>query len=196
VLAGPDDGGVEDGGADEGGVDEGGAEDGGGLDDGGGDEGGGDDGGADDDGGGEDGGADEGGAEDDGGLDDGGEDLVGVPDPDPDPEPPGCAGAELAGTEPGCVALIGVGASDVLNLEAGGLRNVLGDRDALGDALAPACASAPRAGAVAGLPADACGRSCPAAGVRFAPIRAKAATADPATTPAVRPTEASGREMR
>ena len=175
MLAGPDDDGVEDGGA----------EDDGGLDDGGGDE-----------GGGEDGGADEGGAEDDGGLDDGGEDLVGVPDPDPDPEPPGCAGAELAGTVPGCVALIGVGASDVLNLEAGGLRNELGDRDALGDALAPAGASAPRAGAVAGLPADACGRSCPAAGVRFAPIRAKAATADPATTPAVRPTEASGREMR
>jgi len=187
VLAGPDDGGVDEGG---------GGLDGGGLDGGGGDEGGGEDGGADDDGGGEDGGADEGGAEDDGGLDDGGEDLVGVPDPDPDPEPPGCAGAELAGTVPSCVALIGVGASDVLNLDAGGLRNVLGDRDALGEALAPAGASAPRAGAVAGLPADACGWSCPAAGVRFAPIRAKAATADPATTPAVRPAEASGREMR
>jgi hypothetical protein len=159
VLAGPDDDGVEDGGADEGGVDEGGAEDGGGLDDGGGDEGGGEDGGADDDGGGEDGGADEGGAEDDGGLDDDGEDLVGVPDPEPDPEPPGCAGAELAGTVPVGVALIGVGASDVLNLEPGGLRNALGDRDALGDALEPAGKAAPRAGAVAGLPADACGWS-------------------------------------
>jgi len=185
VVAGSEVGGVVDGGSDDGGGDEGGSDDGGG------DEGGSDEGGAEDGGG-----LDEGGAEDDGGLDDGGEDVVGWPDPDPDPEPPGCAGAELAGTEPGCVVLIGVGASDVLNLEAGGLRNVLGDRDALGDALAPAGASAPRAGAVAGLPADACGWSCPAAGVRFAPIRAKAATADPTTTPAVRPAEASGREMR
>ena len=185
VVAGSEVGGVVDGGSDDGGGDEGGSDDGGG------DEGGSDEGGAEDGGG-----LDEGGAEDDGGLDEGGEDLVGWPDPDPDPEPPGCAGAELAGTVPSCVALIGVGASDVLNLEAGGLRNVLGDRDALGEALAPAGASAPRAGAVAGLPADACGWSCPAAGVRFAPIRAKAATADPATTPAVRPAEASGREMR
>ena len=151
VVAGSeDDGGVVDGGGDDGGVVDGGGDDGGG------DEGGSDDGGE-DEGGSEDGGSDEGGAEDDGGLDDGGEDLVGWPDPDPDPEPPGCAGAELAGTEPGCVALIGVGASDVLNLEPGGLRNALGDRDALGDAPDPARAAAPRAGAVAGLPADACG---------------------------------------
>jgi len=196
VLAGPDDDGVEDGGAeDDGGLDDGGGDEGGGED-GGGEDGGADDDGGGDDGGGDDGGGDDGGAEDDGGLDDDGEDLVGVPDPDPDPEPPGCAGAELAGTVPGCVALIGVGASDVLNLEAGGLRNELGDRDALGDALAPAGASAPSAGAVARLPADVCGWSCPAAGVRLAPIRAKAATADPATTPTVRPAEASGREMR
>ena len=129
VVAGSEDGGVVDGGGEDGGGDEGGGEDGG--------------------------------AEDDGGLDEGGEDLVGWPDPDPDPdpEPPSCAGAVLAGTEPGCVALIGVGASDVLNLEPGGLRNVLGDRDALGDAPAPAGASALRAGAVARLPADACGWS-------------------------------------
>ena len=115
--------------------------------------------GSEDDGGVVDGGSEDGGAEDDGGLDEGGEDLVGWPDPDPDPEPPGCAGAELAGTEPGCVALIGVGARDVLNREPGGLRNALGDRDALGDAPDPARAAAPRAGAVAGRPADACGRS-------------------------------------
>ena len=205
MLAGAeDDGGVDEGGAEDGGgLDDGGEDDGGeddgGADEGGGEDGGGDEGGAEDgggeDGGGEDGGADEGGAEDDDGLG-GGEDLVGVPDPDPDPDPAGCADAELAGTVPGCVALIGVGASDVLNLEAGGLRKELGDRGALGDALAPAGVSAPRAGAVAGLPADACGWSGPAAGVRFAPIRAKAATADPATTPAVRPAEASGREIR
>ena len=156
MLAGTDDDGSVDGGVEDGGGSvDGGVDEGGGADDGGGDDGGGlDDGGADDGGG-----LDEGGAEDDGGLDDDGEDLVGVPDPDPDPEPPGCAGAELAGTEPGCVALIGVGASDVLNLEPGGLRNALGDRDALGDALEPAGKAAPRAGAVAGLPADACGRS-------------------------------------
>jgi hypothetical protein len=154
VVAGSeDDGGVVDGGSDEGGGDEGGSDEGGG-DEGGGDEGGSDEGGG-DEGGSDDGGADDGGAEDDGGLDEGGEDLVGWPDP----EPPGCAGAELAGAEPGCVALIGVGARDVLNLEPGGLRNALGDRDALGDAPDPARAAAPRAGAVAGLPADACGRS-------------------------------------
>jgi hypothetical protein len=155
VLAGTDDDGSVDGGVDEGGgSDEGGVDEGGGSVDGGGD-----DGGGSVDGGGDEGGSDEGGAEDDGGLDEGGEDLVGWPDPDPDPEPPGCVGAELAVAEPGGVALIGVGASDVLNLEPGGLRNALGDRDALGDALEPTGKAAPRAGAVAGLPADACGWS-------------------------------------
>jgi hypothetical protein len=151
-----------------------------------------DDGGAEDDGGvedggAEDGGADEGGAEDDGGLDEDGADLVGVADPDP--EPAGWPGAELVGAE-----LIGVGASDVLALA--GLRNALGDTDFEGDALGPADGPDPRAGAVAGLPAAACGWPCLSVGVWFAPIRANAATADPITTPPVRPAEASGREIR
>ena len=57
-------------------------------------------------------------------------------------------------TEPGCVALIGVGARD---LELGGLRNALGDRDAEGDAPGADDEAAPRAGEIAGLPAAACG---------------------------------------
>lgn len=85
----------------------------------------------------------------------------------------------------------------MLELEPGGLRNTLGDRDAEGDAPGPAGeAIAPRAGAVAWLPAAVCGWAWPAAGEWFAPIRANAASADPITTPPVRPAEASGREMR
>jgi hypothetical protein len=82
-------------------------------------------------------------------------------------------------------------------LEPGGLRNALGDREgrADGDVPEPAEGPAARAGAVAWLPAAACGWVWPAGG-RFAPIRAKAASADPITTPPVRPAEASGREMR
>ena len=93
--------------------------------------------------------------------------------------------------------MIGVGARLVLELEPGALRNALGDKDFEGDAPGPAGkAAAPRAGAVAWLPAAACGWAWPVAGVWFAPISANAASADPITTPPVRPAEASGREMR
>jgi hypothetical protein len=184
VVAGSDDGGSDDGGSDDGGVEDGGSDDGG-SDEGGSEDGGSEDGGS-DDGGADEGGADEGGAEDDGGLDEDGADLVGLADPDPDPA--GWPGAELVGE------LIGVGARDVLEL--GGLRNALGDTDFEGDALAAADGPDPRTGAVAELPAAACGWPCPAVGVWFAPIRANAATADPTTTPPVRPAEASGREIR
>jgi hypothetical protein len=167
VEAGADEAGADEAGA----VDDGGGEDGGGSDEGGGEEGGGsEDGGGDEggpeDGGGDDGGVEEGGAEDDGGLDEDGADVVGPadpdPDPDPDPEPPGWPGAELAGPEPGCVELIGVigvGPRDALNLEPGGLRNALGDKEADGDALGPPDGPAARAGAVALVPAAACGWS-------------------------------------
>jgi len=196
VVAGPEDGGVDEGGVEDGGVDEGGGSEDGGVEDGGVDEGGVEDGGVEDggvdeggldEGGVEDGGVDEGGAEDDGGLDEDGADLVGAADPDP--EPAGWPGAELVGAE-----LIGVGASDVLALA--GLRNALGDRDFEGDGLGAADGPDPRAGAIAGLPAAACGWPCPAVGVWFAPIRANAASADPTTTPPVRLAEASGREIR
>jgi hypothetical protein len=152
------------------------------------------DGGAEDggseDGGVEDGGVDDGGAEDDGGLDEDGADLVGLADPEPEP----VGWPEPAGAELSCVGPIGVGARDVLELA--GLRNALGDTDFEGDALGSADGPDARAGAVAGLPAAACGWPCPAAGVWFAPIRANAANADPTTTPPVRPAEASGREIR
>jgi len=183
VVAGSDDGGTEDGGSEDGGVDDGG------VDDGGSDDGGVDDGGAEDDGGVDDGGVDDGGAEDDGGLDEAGADSVGWPDPDP--EPVGWPGAEPVEPE-----VIGVGARLVLELEPGALRNALGDRDFEGDAPGPVGKAAPRAGAVAWPPAVACGWAWPAVGVWFAPIRANAASADPITTPPVRPAEASGREMR
>jgi hypothetical protein len=175
VEGGTEDGGVDDGGSEEGGVDDGGAEDGGAED-----------------GGADDGGADEGGAEDDGGADDGGadddadeeEDLVGWPDP----EPPVWIDTEL----------IGVGAR-VVPVNAAGLMNELGDSEAGAEGDVPGAAGkVPGAVAVAFavLPAAACGWTLLAGGVRPAPIRATAATADPATRPPVRQAEASGREMR
>ena len=51
-------------------------------------------------------------------------------------------------------------------------------------------------GAVATAPAPACGWTCPAAGGRSAPIRAKTATATAAASPPLRPAEATGREIR
>src|SRR5205807_4685441 len=51
-------------------------------------------------------------------------------------------------------------------------------------------------GAVATAPAPACGWTCAAAGGRLAPIRAKTATAEAATSPPLRQAEARGREMR
>jgi hypothetical protein len=45
----------------------------------------------------------------------------------------------------------------VLNLEPGGVRNELGDRDAEGDVPGTEDDAAPRAGEIAGLPAAACG---------------------------------------
>ena len=100
---------------------------------------------------------------------------------------------------------IGVGGSDVLViLDEAGLRNALGDNgiDAEGEAEdeddAPGLADGldAEAGRVAAAPAPVCGWRWLPAGARFAPIRAKAATAEPATSPPVRTAEASVRETR
>jgi hypothetical protein len=176
---GSDDGGVDDGGSDDGGVDDDGAEDGG-VDDGGAEDGGVDDGGAED------------GGSDDGGVDAGGEDfagLLGVEDVD------GCAGDWDT---------IGVGARDVLEVrDRVGLRYMLGETRAAANGAdeddAPGLAAGlddTAAGVVATAPAPACGCRWLAAGVWLAPIRAKAATAEPTTSPPVRHAEASGREIR
>jgi len=90
-----------------------------------------------------------------------------------------------------------------------GLTNELGDSEAGAEGDAPgdagkipgavAVALAVLPAAACGwtlLPATACGWTLWAGGVRPAPIRAMAATADPATRAPVRPAEASGREMR
>ena len=68
--------------------------------------------------------------------------------------------------------------------------------DAEDDARGLAAGFDATAGAVAAAPAPACGWAWPAAGVRPAPIMAKAATAEAATSPPLRHTEATGREMR
>ena len=183
---GAEDGGVvEDGGVDDGGVEDGGVEDGG-VEDGGVEDGGVEDGGV-DDGGVEDGGVD------DGGVEDGGADecdaLV-----DGDPEPPGCPGKELTGT----------GGIDVLDPARAGVKNAFGETRAAADGAdeddGPGLAAGlddAAAGKVATAPAPACGCRWLAAGVWWlAPIRAKAATAEPTTSPPVRHAEASGREIR
>jgi len=178
-------GGAEDGGVDDGGAEDGGAEDGG-VEDGGVDDGGVDDGGV-DDGGVEDGGVDDGGAED-GGADEC-DALV-----DGDPEPPGCPGKELTGT----------GGIDVLDPARAGVKNAFGETRAAADGAdeddGPGLAAGlddAAAGKVATAPAPACGCRWLAAGVWWlAPIRAKAATAEPTTSPPVRHAEASGREIR
>ena len=147
-------------------------------------------------GGAEDGGVDDGGVED-GGVDDGRVEDGG-PDEcdalaDGDPEPPGWPGKRLTGT----------GGIDVLDPDRAGVKNAFGEtRAAAGGADegdAPGVAAGlddTAAGVVATAPAPACGCRWLAAGVWLAPIRAKAATAEPATSPAVRHAEASGREIR
>ena len=190
------DGSVAGGGAEDGGVDDGGVEDGG-VDDGGVEDGGVDDGGV-EDGGVEDGGVDDGGVED-GGVDDGGVEDGGADEcdalADGDPEPPGCPGKELTGT----------GGIDVLDPARAGVKNAFGETRAAaggadeddGPGLAAGLDDA-AAGEVATAPAPACGCRWLAAGGWWwlAPIRAKAATAEPATSPPVRHAEASGREIR
>jgi hypothetical protein len=187
--------GVDDGGAEDGGEDVGGVEDGG-VDDGRAEDGGVEDGGA-EDGGAEDGGVDDGGVED-GGVDDGRVEDGGADEcdalADGDPEPPGCPSKELTGT----------GGIDVLDPARAGVKNALGETRAAADGAddddAPGLAAGSddaAAGEVATAPAPACGCRWLAAGVWWlAPIRAKAATAEPATSPPVRHAEASGREIR
>ena len=148
-------------------------------------------------GGAEDGGVDDGGVED-GGVDDGGVEDGGADEcdalADGDPEPPGCPGKELTGT----------GGIDVLDPARAGVKNAFGETRAAaggadeddGPGLAAGLDDA-AAGKVATAPAPACGCRWLAAGVWWlAPIRAKAATAEPATSPPVRHAEASGREIR
>ena len=189
-VDGVDDGGVEAGaGEDAGGDDAGGDEAGG--DEAGGDEAGGDDAGG-EDAGGDDAGGDEAGGDEAGGDDAGGEDFAGllaVEDVD------GCA--ENWDT-------IGVGARDVLDPARAGVKNAFGETRAAADGAdeddGPGLAAGSddaAAGEVATAPAPACGCRWLAAGVWWlAPIRAKAATAEPATSPPVRHAEASGREIR
>ena len=148
------------------------------------------------DGGSDDGGVDDGGSEDggsdDGGVDAGGEDFAGWPGLE---DVDGCA--EDWDT-------IGVGGRDVLEaLDRAGLRNMLGETRAAADGAdeddGPGEAAGlddAAAGEVATAPAPACGCRWLAAGVWLAPIRANAATAEPATSPPVRHAEASGREIR
>jgi len=161
----------------------------------GGDDAGGDDAGGDDAGGeeagGEEAGGDDAGGEEAGGDDAGGEDAGGLLDLD---DLVGCADDEET---------IGVGGMDVLeDLDRAGLRYTFGETraDAGGaaedDVRGLVAGSDAEAGVVATAPAPACGWRWLAAGVRFAPIRAKAATAEPATSAPVRPAEASVREMR
>jgi hypothetical protein len=157
-----------------------------------GDEAGGDEAGGSVAGGGDEAGGDEAGGDEAGGDEAGGEDaggLLGSEDVD------GCA--EDWDT-------IGVGAKDVLEVrDRVGLRNMLGETRAAADGAdeddGPGLAAGlddAAEGVVATAPAPACGCRWLAAGVWLAPIRAKAATAEPATSPPVRHAEASGREIR
>ena len=184
-----DDAGGEDAGGDDAGGEEAGGDDAGG-DDAGGDDAGGEDVGG-DDAGGEDAGGDDAGGEDagdDAGGDDAG-DLVGLDDV------VGCADDWDT---------IGVGSMDVLeDRDRAGLRYAFGETcaDAEGEAeddvRGPAAALPDaEAGVVATAPAPACGWRWLDAGEWLAPIRAKAATAEPATRPPVRTAEASVREIR
>ena len=84
-----------------------------------------------------------------------------------------------------------------------GVRNAFGETRAAADGAdeddVPGLAAGlddAEAGEVATAPAPACGWRWLAAGAWLAPIRAKAATAEPATSPPVRHAEASGREIR
>jgi len=168
-----------------------------GGDDAGGEEAGGEDAGGDDaggeDAGGDDAGGEEAGGEDAGGDDAGGEDFAGL--------------LALADVD-GCAKnwdTSGVGARDVLEvLDRVGLRYMFGETRAAADGAdeddGPGLAAGlddAAAGEVATAPAPACGCRWLAAGAWWlAPIRAKAATAEPATSPPVRHAEASGREIR
>jgi len=146
-----------------------------------------------DEAGGDDAGGEEAGGEDAGGDDAGGEDFAGL--------------LALADVD-GCAKnwdTSGVGARDVLEvLDRVGLRYMFGETRAAADGAdeddGPGLAAGlddAAAGEVATAPAPACGCRWLAAGVWwFAPIRAKAATAEPATSPPVRHAEASGREIR
>jgi hypothetical protein len=177
---------------DEAGGDEAGGSVAGGGDEAGGDEAGGDEAGGSVAGGGDEAGGDEAGGDDAGGDEAGGDDAGGLPGSE---DVDGCA--EDWDT-------IGVGAKDVLEVrDRVGLRNMLGETRAAADGAdeddAPGLAAGlddAAEGVVATAPAPACGCRWLAAGVWLAPIRAKAATAEPATSPPVRHAEASGREIR
>ena len=150
-----------------------------------------------DDAGGDDAGGDDAGGEDAGGEDAGGDDAGGDD------------AGDLVGLDDvvGCADdwdTTGVGSMDVLeDRDRAGVRYAFGETcaDAEGaaedDVRGPA-AGLPdaEAGAVATAPAPACGWRWLDAGVWLAPIRAKAATAEPATRPPVRTAEASVREIR
>src|SRR5262249_18141788 len=143
-----------------------------------------------DDAGGEDAGGEDAGGDDAGGEDAGGEDAGGWPGLE---DPPGCP--DDGGT-------IGVGGTDVPgNMDWGGLENAVGETAAgdEGEAEAGAGGAAGVEGGGGGArraPGAAGGWWWPADGARFAPIKARAATAEPATSPPVRTAEASVRETR
>jgi hypothetical protein len=186
VLPGSDAAGEDAGGEDAGGEDAGGEEAGG--DDAGGDDAGGDEAGGEEAGGEEAGGGDAGG-EEAGGDDAGGDDAGGLPGVD-------------ACTDDWDTT--GVGGIDVPDeLDRAGLRYAFGETraGAEGEAerdvggLAAGLDDA-EAGELASAPAPASGWRGPDDGVWLAPIRAKAATAEPATSAPVRHAEASVREIR
>jgi hypothetical protein len=174
--------------------------------------------GADDDGAGEDdaGAADEeaGAGEDDAGAgedDDGAADEEAGAGEDDDGAGDEEAGCEVAGADDGLTGLentaddgvIGVGGRDEpISPDEAGLRYALGETgiDAEGaaedDASGLAGALAAEDGAVTTAPEPADGWGEWSAGDRFAPINAKAATAEPATSPPVMHAEASVRETR
>jgi hypothetical protein len=158
--------------------------------------------------GGEDAGGDDAGGEDAGGDDAGGEEAGGEDAGGDDADGEDFAGLLALADVDGCAKnwdTSGVGARDVLEvLDRVGLRYMFGETRAAADGAdeddGPGLAAGlddAAAGEVATAPAPACGCRWLAAGAWWlAPIRAKAATAEPATSPPVRHAEASGREIR
>jgi hypothetical protein len=144
--------------------------------------------------GGEEAGGEEAGGDDADGLDAGGEDADGSPGPElpgcVDPGPPGWAGQELTGT----------GGTDELDLDRVGVKNASGGIRIAGwagdDAPGLADGLDAEPGAVATASARACGWTWLPGCDWPAPIKANAATAETATSPPLRHTEATGREMR
>jgi hypothetical protein len=135
----------------------------------------------------------------------------GEPDADEegDDDAEGEADADADGELPGVADLVGCVVADVLEdggtggfkkLDRDGVRYAFGATETEGvaddDPRGVAGAFDTGAGAVATAPVPACGWACLAGSGRLAPIMAKTATAETATSPPLRHAEASDREMR